>query len=115
MTVARLLVNDDTLIRALGYDQPWLPNHVDYPLTSSPIIAGVTMHRAISHKAERFQIKLPSNDPAVKAQKLRERRQKLLKLAAAKKTKKPAAKKTAPPPPKKKAKEAKAKAPASKK
>ncbi|CAG5000017.1 unnamed protein product [Parnassius apollo] len=58
--------------------------------------------------AEKRGIKLSSKDPAVKAEKLRERRQKLLKLAAAKKTKKPAAKKTAPPPPKKKAKETKA-------
>ncbi|KPJ19326.1 60S ribosomal protein L4 [Papilio machaon] len=60
--------------------------------------------------AEKRGIKLPSSDPAVKAEKLRERRQKLLKLAAAKKTKKPAAKKT-PPPPKKVKKE---KAPAKK-
>ncbi|CAK1592330.1 unnamed protein product [Parnassius mnemosyne] len=53
--------------------------------------------------AEKRGIKLSSKDPAVKAEKLRERRLKLLKLAAAKKTKKPATKKT-PPPPKKKAK-----------
>ncbi|KPJ00482.1 60S ribosomal protein L4 [Papilio xuthus] len=63
--------------------------------------------------AEKRGIKLPSSDPAVKAQKLRERRQKLLKLAAAKKTKKPVAKKP-PPPPKKVKKETKAKAPAKK-
>ncbi|CAH2065159.1 unnamed protein product, partial [Iphiclides podalirius] len=66
--------------------------------------------------AEKRGIKLSPKDPAVRAEKIRERRQKLLKLAAAKKTKKPAAKKTAPPPPKKKAaKEAKAKTPAPKK
>nr|NP_001298460.1 60S ribosomal protein L4 [Papilio polytes]BAM18952.1 ribosomal protein L4 [Papilio polytes] len=60
--------------------------------------------------AEKRGIKLPARDPAVKAEKLRERRLKLLKLAAAKKTKKPVAKKT-PPPPKKVKKE---KAPAKK-
>ncbi|PCC97404.1 hypothetical protein CO192_20955, partial [Halopseudomonas pelagia] len=47
--------------------------------------------------AEKRGIKLPARDPAVKAEKLRERRLKLLKLAAAKKTKKPVAKKTPPP------------------
>lgn len=45
-----------------------------------------------------FQIKLPESDPAVKAEKLREKRAKSIKLALSKKPKKPVAKKTAPPP-----------------
>ncbi|XP_068627193.1 large ribosomal subunit protein uL4 [Battus philenor] len=65
--------------------------------------------------AEKRGIKLPSSDPAVKAQKLREKRQKMIKLAASKKPKKPVAKKTAPPPPKKVKKEKEAKKPAPKK
>lgn len=61
--------------------------------------------------AEKRGIKLPATDPAVKAQKLREKRGKAIKVALSKKPKKPAPKKTAPPPPKKKAtKEAKPKA-----
>ncbi|KAF9821537.1 hypothetical protein SFRURICE_014301 [Spodoptera frugiperda] len=51
--------------------------------------------------AEKRGIKLPESDPAVKAEKLRQRRVKSAKAAAAKKPKKPVAKKTAPPPPKK--------------
>ncbi|XP_060808261.1 large ribosomal subunit protein uL4 [Amyelois transitella] len=64
--------------------------------------------------AEKRGIKLPAGDSAVKAQALREKRVKLIKLAASKKPKKPAPKKTAPPPPKKKKEAAKPK-PAAKK
>jgi len=61
--------------------------------------------------AEKRGIKLPETHPAVRAEKLRERRRKDLKAGAAKKVKKPAPKKTPPPPPKKKTpKEAKPKA-----
>ncbi|XP_034838935.1 large ribosomal subunit protein uL4 [Maniola hyperantus] len=50
--------------------------------------------------AEKRGIKLPDSDPAVRAQKLREKRGKSIRLALSKKPKKPVAKKT-PPPPKK--------------
>ncbi|XP_072946706.1 large ribosomal subunit protein uL4 [Epargyreus clarus] len=63
--------------------------------------------------AEKRGIKLPEDDTAVKAEKLREKRTKAIKVAASKKPKKPVAKKTAPPPPKKKA--SKEKKPAAKK
>ncbi|XP_063545225.1 large ribosomal subunit protein uL4 [Cydia strobilella] len=71
--------------------------------------------RALS-LAEKRGIKLPADDEAVKAQKLREKRTKAIKAAVAKKPKKPVAKKTAPPPPKKKAAkdDKKAKKPAAK-
>ncbi|CAH2083459.1 unnamed protein product [Euphydryas editha] len=58
--------------------------------------------------AEKRGIKLPESDPAVKAQKLREKRAKSIKLAVSKKPKKAPVKKTPPPPPKKKADKAKA-------
>lgn len=51
--------------------------------------------------AEKRGIKLPEDHPAVKAEKLRERRRKAISAALAKKPKKPAPKKTAPPAPKK--------------
>ncbi|XP_045456406.1 60S ribosomal protein L4 [Melitaea cinxia] len=57
--------------------------------------------------AEKRGIKLPETDPAVKAEKLREKRAKSIKLAVSKKPKKAPVKKT-PPPPKKKADKAKA-------
>lgn len=57
--------------------------------------------------AEKRGIKLPETDPAVRAEKLREKRAKSIKLAVSKKPKKAAVKKT-PPPPKKKAEKAKA-------
>nr|AAV91395.1 ribosomal protein 23 [Lonomia obliqua] len=52
--------------------------------------------------AEKRGIKLPDDDPAVKALKLKEKRAKSIKAAAAKKPKKEAVKKTPPPAPKKK-------------
>jgi large subunit ribosomal protein L4e len=52
--------------------------------------------------AEKSGLKLSKRNPAMKAEKLRERRRKNIKEALAKKPKKPVAKKT-PPPPKKKA------------
>ncbi|KAI5639298.1 hypothetical protein NE865_08158 [Phthorimaea operculella] len=51
--------------------------------------------------AEKRGIKLDASDPAVKAEKLREKRRKAIKVAVSKKPKKPVTKKT-PPPPKKK-------------
>ncbi|KAJ2941742.1 hypothetical protein O0L34_g10549 [Tuta absoluta] len=52
--------------------------------------------------AEKRGIKLDVSDPAVKAEKLREKRRKAIKVAVSKKPKKPVTKKTPPPPKKKK-------------
>ncbi|KAH9641066.1 hypothetical protein HF086_006346 [Spodoptera exigua] len=77
------------------------------PLTNSKAMlrlnpySAVLRRKAILDQQRRNNIKLPEVDPAVKAEKLRQRRVKLAKAAAAKKPKKPVAKKTAPPPPKK--------------
>ncbi|KAA1413127.1 hypothetical protein F0U44_22540, partial [Nocardioides humilatus] len=48
--------------------------------------------------AEKSGLKLSKRNPAMKAEKLRERRRKNIKEALAKKPKKPVAKKTPPPP-----------------